>query len=73
MYIQQSSQWQLDVKKAFLHDVLKEEVYMKQPSSYEDPKSSFQMCKLDKSLYGIKQAPKAWFFKLTIKSQELVF
>lgn len=47
-----------DVKTAFLHGDLEEDIYMYQPAGYDD--CSGQVCKLKKSLYGLKQAPKNW-------------
>ncbi|RVW95281.1 Retrovirus-related Pol polyprotein from transposon RE1 [Vitis vinifera] len=56
---------QLDVKNAFLNRELEEEVYMKIPPSMETPENSGKVCKLRKSLYYLKQSPRAWFDRLT--------
>jgi histone deacetylase 1/2 len=64
---------QLDVQNAFLHGVLEEDVFMRQPPGYEHPAFPRHVCKLDKSIYGLKQSPRAWHARLSSALHALGF
>lgn len=51
----------LDVKNAFLHGILTEDVHMKQPPGFAHLMFPTHVCKPKKAIYGLKQAPQAWF------------
>lgn len=51
---------QMDVKTAFLNCGLGEDIYMQQPDGYADPSRPEHVCKLKRSLYGLKQSPRIW-------------
>jgi len=53
--------YQLDVKSAFLNEILKEEVYVEQPQGFIIQGEEEKVYKLRKALYGLKQAPRAWY------------
>jgi transposase InsO family protein len=56
--------FQLDVKSAFLHGELVEQVFVEQPPGYVKKGSKHMVYKLKKALYGLKQAPRAWYSRI---------
>ncbi|KAJ0435652.1 putative RNA-directed DNA polymerase [Helianthus annuus] len=65
--------WQMDVKTAFLNGHLFEDVYMVQPDGFIDPKYPNRVCKLNKSVYGLKQASRSWNLRFDQKVKEFGF
>ena len=51
----------MDVKTAFLHGNLEEEIYITQPDFFKVVGKENWVCKLNKSLYGLKQLPRQWY------------
>ena len=62
--------FQLDIKNAFLHGDLAEEVYMEKPPGFVAQREFGLICKLRRSLYGLKQSPRAWFSRFSSVVQE---
>ncbi|GKE01483.1 putative ribonuclease H-like domain-containing protein, partial [Tanacetum coccineum] len=57
--------YQMDVKSAFLYGEIEEEVYVTQPKGFEDPYFPKHVYKVVKALYGLHQAPRAWYERLS--------
>jgi hypothetical protein len=56
--------YQMDVKSTFLNRNIAEEVYVRQPPGFKNPKYPNHVYKLHKALYGLKQALRAWYERL---------
>jgi hypothetical protein len=63
---------QIDVKTAYLNGILEEDIYMMQPPGYEDGGPGI-VCKLSRSLYGLKQAGRVWYERLCAELIKLGF
>nr|GEZ93814.1 putative ribonuclease H-like domain-containing protein [Tanacetum cinerariifolium] len=57
--------YQMDVKSSFLYGTTDEEVYVMQPPGFQDPKSPAKVYKVEKAMYGLHQAPRAWYGTLS--------
>nr|GEX60473.1 putative ribonuclease H-like domain-containing protein [Tanacetum cinerariifolium] len=57
--------YQIDVKSVFLYGEIKEEVYVTQPKGFEDPYNPKHVYKVVKAWYGLHQAPRAWYARLS--------
>jgi len=64
---------QMDVKTAFLNGELEEEIYMEQLQGLVHQGGEHLVCKLHKSLYGLKQSPRAWNQKLDVFLKSIEF
>ncbi|RVW97638.1 Retrovirus-related Pol polyprotein from transposon TNT 1-94 [Vitis vinifera] len=65
--------YQLDVKFAFLHGELNEEIFIEQPCGYVQKGNEQKVYKLNKALYGLKQAPCAWYSRIEAYFMKEVF
>ena len=63
----------MDVKTAFLNENLTEDVYMTQPEGFVDPKKSSMVCKLQRSIYGLRQASRNWNIRFNEAVKEFGF
>ena len=54
----------MDVKTTFLNGVIEEEVYIEKPQGFEVEDKRTHVCKLKKPLYGLRQAPRAWYGRI---------
>ena len=62
-----------DVKIAFLHGAIKEEIYVEQPLGLKVQDWDTHVCRLKKALYGLKQAPKDWYERIDSYLMKLGF
>jgi hypothetical protein len=64
---------QMDVKTIFLNGIIGEEVYIEQSQGFEVNEKESHVCRLKKSLYGLKHAPKAWYSRIDTYLQDMGF
>jgi hypothetical protein len=56
--------YQMNVKSAFLNGFIQDEVYVRQPPGFENPKYPNRVYKFSKALYGLKKASRAWYARI---------
>nr|GEY90686.1 hypothetical protein [Tanacetum cinerariifolium] len=77
MEIAITAMYQMDVKSAFLYDTIDEEVYVMQPPRFQDPEYPARVYKVEKPMYGLHQAPRAWqrgdFILVQVYMDDIIF
>ena len=63
----------MDVKTSFLNGVIKEEVYIEQPEGFDVENMGTHVCRLHRDLYGLRQAPRAWYSRIDSYLWEMGF
>jgi hypothetical protein len=63
----------MDMKIAFLNEVIEEEVYIEQLEDFEVGDRDTHVCRLRRALYGLKQAPRAWYSRIDNYLREMGF
>nr|GEV05288.1 hypothetical protein [Tanacetum cinerariifolium] len=65
--------YQMDVKSAFLYGTINEEVYVMQPPGFQNPEFPARVYKVDKAMYGLHQAPRAWYDLQVLHKKDGIF
>ncbi|GJX10745.1 retrotransposon protein, putative, ty1-copia subclass [Tanacetum coccineum] len=65
--------WKMDVKTTFLNGHLSEDIYMVQPEGFVDPQHPNKVCKLQRSIYGLKQASRSWNKRFDVEIKKIGF
>ncbi|KAK8502212.1 hypothetical protein V6N12_042709 [Hibiscus sabdariffa] len=65
--------WEMDVKTAFLNGKLEEDVYMTQPEGFVTPENAGKVCKVQRSIYGLKQVSRSWNLRFNDAIKEFGF
>ena len=63
----------MDVKTAFLNEVIEEEVYIEHPEGCDVENRETHVCRLYRAIYGLKQAPRAWYSRIDNYLREVGF